>query len=80
MMKGIHFLHQRGRAATWNGVLQGAGTGATFVATTYLVPARGIRWWYVVITIINGVFLLAAFLFVPETMYDRVVEDDSELT
>ncbi|KAL2126437.1 hypothetical protein VTI74DRAFT_921 [Chaetomium olivicolor] len=79
MVQEIHFLHQRGRAATWNGVLQGAGTGAMFVATTYLVPAWGVRWWYGVITILNGALLISAFLLVPETMYDRVLEDDGEL-
>jgi MFS family permease len=76
MVQEMHFLHQRGRAATWNGAIQGAGTGAMFVATTYLVPAWGVRWWYGVITIINGVLLLAAFLLVPETMYDRTITDE----
>jgi MFS family permease len=76
MVQEVHFLHQRGRAATWNAAIQGAGTGAMFVATTYLVPAWGVRWWYGVITIINGVLLLAAFFFVPETMFDRVLEVD----
>ncbi len=76
MVQEVHYIHQRGRAATWNAALQGAGTGAMFVATTYLVPAWGVRWWYGVITIINGVILIAAFFLVPETMYDRVMEDD----
>jgi MFS family permease len=76
MVQEMYFLHQRGRAATWNAAIQGVGTGAMFVATTYLVPAWGVRWWYWVITIINGVLLLAAFLLVPETMYDRVLEGE----
>ena len=76
MVQEIHFLHQRGRAATWNGAIQGAVTGAMFVATTSLVPAWGVRWWYGVITILNGVLLIGAFLLVPETMYDRVLEDE----
>ncbi|KAK4150456.1 major facilitator superfamily domain-containing protein [Chaetomidium leptoderma] len=76
MVQEMHFLHQRGRAATWNAAIQGAGTGAMFVANTYLVPAWGVRWWYGVITIINGVLLLAAFFLVPETLYDRILEDE----
>lgn len=78
MVQEMHFVHQRGRAATWNAAIQGSGTGAMFVATTYLVPARGVKWWYGVITIINGVLLLAAFLLVPETMYDRILEGEGQ--
>jgi len=79
MVQEIHFVHQRGRAAVWNAAIQGVGTGAMFVATTYLVPAWGIKWWYGVITIVNGVLLIAAFFLVPETMYDRVVEAEGQL-
>ncbi|PKS13123.1 hypothetical protein jhhlp_000465 [Lomentospora prolificans] len=75
MVQEVHFLHQRGTAATWNASIQGFGTGAMFVATTYLVSAWGVRWWYGVITIINGVLLIAAFFLVPETMYDRKLDD-----
>ncbi|AEO69969.1 uncharacterized protein THITE_2120735 [Thermothielavioides terrestris NRRL 8126] len=80
MVQEVHFLHQRGRAATWNAAIQGVVTGAMFVATTYLVPAWGVRWWYGVITIVNGVLLIASFFLVPETMYDRVLEDDGNET
>lgn len=78
MVQEIFFLHQRGTAATWNAVIQGVGTGAMFVATTTLVPAWGVRWWYGVITIVNFVIFVAAVCFVPETMYDRVIEDFGE--
>ncbi|KAH8602378.1 major facilitator superfamily domain-containing protein [Bisporella sp. PMI_857] len=75
MVQEIHFVHQRGTKGTWNAVIQGTVSGAMFVATTYLVPALGVRWWYGIMTIINFAILIAAFVFVPETMYDRVVED-----
>jgi len=75
MVQEVHFLHQRGTAATWNAAIQGIGTGGMFVATTYLVSAWGVRWWYGVITIINGVLFIAAFFLVPETMYDRNLDD-----
>ncbi|CAI4219720.1 unnamed protein product [Parascedosporium putredinis] len=41
MVQEVHFLHQRGTAATWNAAIQGIGTGGMFVATTYLVSAWG---------------------------------------
>lgn len=78
IVQEVHFVHQRGRAAVWNAAIQGVGTGAMFVATTYLVPAWGIKWWYGVITIVNGVLLIAAFFLVPETMYDRTVESEGQ--
>ncbi|KAK7946310.1 uncharacterized protein PG986_010631 [Apiospora aurea] len=38
----------------------GSVCGAMFVATTYLVPAWGLKWWYGIITIVNAIILIFA--------------------
>lgn len=75
MVQEVSFVHQRATKGTWNAAIQGSVCGAMFVATTYLVPAWGLKWWYGIITIVNAIILIFAFIFVPETLYDRVVED-----
>ncbi|KAK7972571.1 HOL1 [Apiospora saccharicola] len=75
MVQEVSFVHQRATKGTWNAAIQGSVCGAMFVATTYLVPAWGLKWWYGIITIVNSVILVFAFLFVPETLYERVAED-----
>ncbi|KAK8098912.1 uncharacterized protein PG998_012153 [Apiospora kogelbergensis] len=75
MVQEVSFVHQRATKGTWNAAIQGSVCGAMFVATTYLVPAWGLAWWYGIITIVNAVILVFAVLFVPETLYERVVED-----
>ncbi|KAK6856578.1 hypothetical protein PG995_006765 [Apiospora arundinis] len=75
IVQEVCFVHQRATKGTWNAAIQGSVCGAMFVATTYLVPAWGLKWWYGIITIINAVILVFAVLFVPETLYQRVVED-----
>lgn len=75
MVQEVSFVHQRATKGTWNAAIQGSVCGAMFVATTYLVPAWGLAWWYGIITIVNAVILVVAVLFVPETLYERVVED-----
>ncbi|KAK7973669.1 hypothetical protein PG989_015517 [Apiospora arundinis] len=75
IVQEVCFVHQRATKGTWNAAIQGSVCGAMFVATTYLVPAWGLKWWYGIITIVNAVILVFAVLFVPETLYQRVVED-----
>ncbi|KAK8102280.1 hypothetical protein PG984_015426 [Apiospora sp. TS-2023a] len=75
MVQEVSFVHQRATKGTWNAAIQGSVCGAMFVATTYLVPAWGLKWWYGIITIVNSIILIFAFLFVPETLYERVAED-----
>ncbi|KAH6657043.1 major facilitator superfamily domain-containing protein [Truncatella angustata] len=71
MIQEIHFLHERGSRIAWFVGVQTVGTAAFFVATVYIVPAIGIGWWYGIITIINAVVLVLAFIFVVETKFDR---------
>lgn len=75
IVQEVCFVHQRATKGTWNAAIQGSVCGVMFVATTYLVPAWGLAWWYGVITIVNAVILVFAVLFVPETLYERVAED-----
>ncbi|KAK8070650.1 hypothetical protein PG997_010853, partial [Apiospora hydei] len=75
MVQEVSFVHQRATKGTWNAAIQGSVCGAMFVATTYLVPAWGLKWWYGIITIVNAIILIFAFIFVPETLYLRVVEE-----
>ena len=72
IIQEIHFLHERGERLAWFIVVQTVGTAGMFIATTYLVPAWGIRWWYGIITIVNGVVLILSFFFIVETKFDRV--------
>ncbi|KAK8037605.1 hypothetical protein PG991_000951 [Apiospora marii] len=62
MVQEVGFVHQRATKGTWNAAIQGSVCGAMF-------------WWYGIITIVNAVILIFAVLFVPETLYERVLED-----
>ncbi|KAK7413277.1 hypothetical protein QQX98_007865 [Neonectria punicea] len=71
IVQEIHFLHERGAKVAWFVAIQVIGTAALFVATTYLVPQWGIKWWYGIMTIINGVVLILSYFCVVETRFDR---------
>ncbi|KAJ2903575.1 hypothetical protein MKZ38_009628 [Zalerion maritima] len=71
MIQEIHFLHQRGRRLSWFVGIENTIVAAMFVATTYIVPNLGLAWWYGIITIINGLTLIATYFFVVETKFDR---------
>ncbi|KAE9576176.1 putative MFS-type transporter [Colletotrichum fructicola] len=76
MIEEIHFLHERSAKLSWFIGVQTAGTAVMFVATAYLVPAWGIKWWYIIVTIMNAVILVLAVFFVVETKYDRPEDAD----
>lgn len=71
IIEEIHFLHERGTKLAWFVGVQTIGTAAMFVATTYIVPSLGLRWWYGIIAIVSSAVLLLAVAFVVETRYDR---------
>ncbi|KAH7388903.1 major facilitator superfamily domain-containing protein [Cadophora sp. MPI-SDFR-AT-0126] len=77
MVQEIFFLHERGQKLSWFIFIQNVSIGAFFIATQYLVGARGWRWWYGVFAIINGAVLLLSILLVTETKYDRPVDASS---
>lgn len=78
MIQEIYFLHERGQKLAWFIVIQTVGTACMFIATTYMVPAWGIRWWYGIITIVNGIVLILSFFFVVETKFDRPRDANGE--
>ncbi|KAK1992840.1 major facilitator superfamily transporter [Colletotrichum falcatum] len=67
----VHFLHERSAKLAWFVGVQTAGTAALFVATAYIVPAWGVKRWYLVTTSISAAVLVLAFFFAVETRYDR---------
>lgn len=71
IIEEIHFLHERSTKLAWFVVMQGIGTASLFLATNYMVPALGWRWWYGIFTIFNVVVLALAVIFVVESRYDR---------
>ncbi|KAH8900668.1 major facilitator superfamily transporter [Thozetella sp. PMI_491] len=77
IIEEIHFLHERSAKLSLTIAVQTAITAAMFIATTYIVPDLGLSWWYGIVTIVNGVVLVLAFLFVVESRYDRPEDADS---
>lgn len=71
MVQEIHFLHERGRKLAWMIFIENVAVGGFFVATQFMVAAYGWRWWYGLFTIINGVVLILALFFAPETGFAR---------
>ncbi|CAK7197859.1 hypothetical protein SEUCBS139899_000509 [Sporothrix eucalyptigena] len=71
IVQEVHFLHQRANRLGWFVAIQTTGTAGLFIATTYMVPAWGLAWWYWLTTIFDGVLLVLAFVFVVETKFDR---------
>ncbi|KAF6804500.1 major facilitator superfamily transporter [Colletotrichum sojae] len=76
VVEEIHFLHERGAKLSWFIGVQTVGTAGLFVATAYMVPAWGLKWWYLTISFINAVILVLAFFFAVETKYDRPGDAD----
>lgn len=74
IVQEIHFLHERGTKLAWFIAVQTIGTSAMFLATTYIVPAWGLRWWYGIMTVVCGLTLIVAFFFVVETRYERPLD------
>ncbi|KAK1716681.1 major facilitator superfamily transporter [Colletotrichum acutatum] len=63
IIEEIHFLHERSAKLSWFIGVQTVGTAAMFVATAYIVPSVGLKWWYLIITFINAAILVLAFFF-----------------
>lgn len=78
IIEEIHFLHERSAKLSWFIGIQTAMTAGMFVATTYIVPAWGTKWWYLIITFLNAAVLILSVPFVVETKYDRPEDADSE--
>ncbi|KAK2610218.1 hypothetical protein N8I77_003668 [Diaporthe amygdali] len=76
IIEEIHFLHERSAKLSWFIGVQTVGTAGMFVATAYIVPAWGTKWWYIIITIINFVVFGLAFFFAVETKYSRPSDAD----
>lgn len=76
IIEEIHFLHERSAKISWFVGVQTIGTALMFVATTAMVPAWGLKWWYGVLAIVTGVTLIAAFFLLVETRFDRPVDAD----
>ncbi|SPO43840.1 related to HOL1 protein [Moesziomyces antarcticus] len=79
IVEEVHFLHERSTKLSWFIGVQTVGTAAMFVATTYIVPSMGIKWWYLIITFVNVALLLLSYLFVVETKYERVEATDGAI-
>ncbi|KAH7176915.1 major facilitator superfamily domain-containing protein [Dactylonectria macrodidyma] len=71
MVQEIHFLHEHGTKLAYFVGVQTTVTASLFVATTYIVPAIGMHWWYGIMTIINGLILILSFFFVTESQFGR---------
>lgn len=78
IVQEIHFLHERATKLAYFIGVQTTGTAVMFVATNYIVESLGLKWWYGIMTIINGVNLILAFLFVVETKFDRPSDAQGE--
>ncbi|RDW69865.1 putative synaptic vesicle transporter SVOP-2 [Coleophoma cylindrospora] len=71
IIQEIHFLHEKSAMLAWFSAIQSMGTAALLISTPYLVQSFGWKWWYGVFGIVNGGILILAFLFVPESRYQR---------
>lgn len=80
IIEEIHFLHERSAKLSWFIGIQTALTAGMFVATTYIVPAWGTKWWYLIITFLNAAILILSVPFLVETKYDRPEDADSKLS
>lgn len=76
MVQEIFFLHEKGRKLGWFIFIQNVTSGAFFIMSTYLVAAFGWKWWYGLFTIMNGVILIFAVIFVSETSYSGRKDKD----
>ncbi|KAK2041707.1 major facilitator superfamily transporter [Colletotrichum somersetense] len=76
IVEEIFFLHERSSKLSWYVGVQTVGTAVMFVATAYIVPAWGVKWWYLISTFINAAILVLAFFFVIETKFDRPRDAD----
>ena len=76
IVEEIHFLHERSAKISWFVGVQTLGTAAMFVATTAMVPAWGLAWWYGVMAIVIGITLILSFFFLVETRFDRPSDAD----
>jgi len=79
IIEEIHFLHERSAKLSWFVGVQTVSTALMFVATTALVPAWGLKWWYGIIAIVAGALLLLSILFMVETEFDRPSDADNGL-
>ncbi|KAK6835624.1 hypothetical protein RU639_002362 [Aspergillus parasiticus] len=71
IIQDIHFLHERSSKQGWFVGIQNIVAAGMFVATVYIVPDMGLKWWYIVVAIVNFATLIAAYFLVVETMFDR---------
>jgi hypothetical protein len=78
IIEEIHFLHERSAKLSWFIGLQTVMDAGMFVATTYIVPAWGTKWWYLIITFLNAAILILSIPFLVETKYDRPEDADSK--
>jgi len=69
------FLHERGRKLSWFIFIKTVTQGTFFIVSTYVVSARGWRWWYSFYCILNAVVLAFSFVFSRNPIYNR--PDDS---
>ncbi|KAJ4379151.1 hypothetical protein N0V86_005194 [Didymella sp. IMI 355093] len=79
IIEEIHFLHERSAKLSWFVGVQTVSTALMFVATTALVPAWGLKWWYGIIAIVSGALLLLSIFFMVETEFDRPSDADNGL-
>lgn len=71
VVQEIYFLHERGRQIAWFVFIENVICGIFFITSTYLVEAKGWRWWYGVYTVINAAVLVLTYFLFTETMYNR---------
>ncbi|KAF4985633.1 hypothetical protein FGRMN_11143 [Fusarium graminum] len=77
IVQEVHFLHQHGVKLSYFVGVQNTLTATLFTATTYIVPKLGLKWWYGIMSIINGCTLILSFFLLTETRFDRP-EDATE--
>ncbi|KAL4950798.1 MFS transporter [Aspergillus filifer] len=71
IIQDIHFLHERSSKQGWFVGVQNIVAAGMYVATVYIVPDMGLKWWYIVVAVVNFATLIAAYFLVVETMFDR---------
>lgn len=80
IIEEIHFLHERSAKLSWFVAVQTVGTACMFIATTAMVPAWGLKWWYGMMAIVTGVTLIVSIFFLVETKFDRPTGADGKLS
>ena len=79
IVEEIHFLHERSTKLAWYIGIQTVGTALMFLATTAMVPAWGLNWWYGLMAIVVRITLILSYVFMVETKFDRPVDADGKL-